>query len=250
MNRFTQFLKQNGFFVCLFTLINIGANSQDTNVQSSETLKALSEYTEKLYGTDDILVNGKSYIPDHFNAKGSPYFFSDKLTNSTLIIDGEKYGNQEILYNINIEKLILKTTINNSEEVLLILNTEFIDAFDLEKHHFINGKNYSSENKFPGFVEQVYEGSFQVLIRHQKSFVSQYTANNPNGFYSGTKSMNYIFDNEQLKKLPTKKTLLDYFPDHKKGIKKFMRKNKIKYKQANTIQLNKLFAYCDDISSK
>ena len=250
MNRFIKFLKQDVVLICLFTLIYVGAISQDKNTKSSEALKTLSEYTENFYGSNDILVNGKSYIPDHFNATGNPYFFSDKLTKSILIIDGKKYKEQEILYNIEIEKLILKTTLNNSEEVLLVLNPDFIDAFYLGEHHFVNGVKFFSESNFPGFVEQVYEGNFSVVIRHQKSFVSQYTANNPNGFYSGTKSVNYIFNNGQLIKLLTQKSLLEYFSAHKKEIKKFMRKNKIKYKQANTIQLNKLFTYCDDISSK
>jgi len=166
-------------------LFHVGTNAQDINAQSSEALTALSEYTGKLYGTDDILVNGRSYIPDHFNAKGNPYFFSYKLTKSTLIINGKKYDKQEILYNIDIEKLILKTTLNNGEEVLLVLNPDFIDAFYLGEHHFVNGVIFFPESNFPGFVEQVYEGNFSVVIRHQKSFVSQYTANNPNGFYSG-----------------------------------------------------------------
>ncbi len=231
-------------------LFHVGTNAQDINAQSSEALTALSEYTGKLYGTDDILVNGRSYIPDHFNAKGNPYFFSDKLTKSTLIINGKKYDKQEILYNIDIEKLILKTTLNNGEEVLLVLNPDFIDAFYLGEHHFVNGVIFFPESNFPGFVEQVYEDNFSVVIRYQKSFVSQYTANTPHGFYSATKSVNYIFDNGQLIKLPTQKSLLEYFSAHKKEIKKFMRKNKIKYKQANKIQLNKLFTYCDDISSK
>lgn len=250
MNRFTLFLKQDVFLICLFSLFIITAQAQENDTEPSGALTALYEYTEKLYGTDDIVVNGRSYIPDHFNAKGNPYFFSDKFTKNTLIIDGKKYDRQEVLYNIEIEKLILKTTLNNGEEVLLVLNPDFIDAFYLEEHHFVNVVKIYSESKFSGFVEQVYEGNFSVVIRHQKSFVSQYTANNPNGFYSGTKSVNYILQNGELNKLFTKKALLEYFSAHKKEIKKFIRQNKIKYKQGNAIQLNKLFTYCDDISSK
>jgi len=250
MSRFIQFLKQDIFLICLFTLIYVGAISQDKSTESSEAFPSFSEYIGNLYGTNDIVVNGRSYIPGHFNAKGDPYFFSDKWTESTLVIDGKKYNKQEILYNIDIEKLILKSSQKRNEEVLLVLNTEFVDAFYLGKHHFVNGAKNFPDSKFPGFVEKVYSGNFDIVIRYQKSFISNYTANTPNGFYSGTKSEIYIFKEGKLNKLPTKKALLEYFPDQKKEIKKFIRKNNIKYKQANTIQLNKLFTYCDDISSK
>jgi hypothetical protein len=238
------------FFICLLTFLYVGAKAQETHFQDSIQIEKLKEYSEQVYGTDDRVVNGAAYLPGHFNAKGDPYFLTDNWTESTLVIDGEEYEGQNILYNIDIEKIILKTTLKSKEEVLLVLNTDFIEAFYFGEHYFVNGEKYFPGNKFNGFVEQVYKGNFKVMIRHQKSFVSQYTANSPHGFYSGTKSMIFIFDKRELKKLPTKKAMLDYFSEHKKEIKKFLRKNKIKYKQATANQLNKLFTYCDDISSK
>ncbi|RLD54004.1 MAG: hypothetical protein DRJ05_15455 [Bacteroidetes bacterium] len=254
MNGLVHILAQKISFASILVLFFMGGhtpvNAQDTNEQSSRSLAALSEYIVELYGTNNIVVNGRSYIPDHYNAKGHPYFSSDKLTKSTLVIDGKKYGNQEVLYNIETEKVILKTTINTSDEVLLVLNTGFIDAFYFDGHYFVNGAKYFPESGFPGFLEQVFEGGFSVVTRHQKSFISRYTANTPNGFYSGTTSVSYIFNKGEVEKLPTKNALFKYFPDHKKEIKKFLRKYKIKYKQANAVQLNKLFTYCDEISSK
>ncbi|NOX47149.1 MAG: hypothetical protein GXO89_09255, partial [Chlorobi bacterium] len=138
----------------------------------------------------------------------------------------------------------------NKEEVLLVLNTDFIEAFYFGEHHFVNAAKYFPKDKFKGFLEQVYDGGFKVLIRHQKSFVSQYTANTPHGFYSGTKSMIYVFEKGRPIKLPVKKNMLAYFSGHKKEINKFLRKNKIKYKKATANQLSQLFTYCDDISSK
>jgi hypothetical protein len=250
MNSFIRFLKQDILFISLLTFLYVGTKAQEMHVLDSIKLEMLKKYTEQVYGTDDKIVNGKVYLPAHFNAKGNPYFLTDNWTESTLFIDGGKYDGQETLYNIDIEKLILKTTLKSKEEVLLVLNTDFIEAFYFGDHHFVNGEKHFPGNKFSGFVEQVYEGNFKVLIRHQKNFVSQYTANTPNGFYSGTKSQVFIYDKGELKKLPAKKAILDYFPDNKREINKFLRKNRIKYKKATANQLNELFTYCDDISSK
>ena len=248
-----QILTRTTSLICVFTIFCLGefssAYAQNLNNNSFEALTTLSEYSTKLYGTDDFVVNGRKYLPDHYNAKGDPYFLSDSFIEGTLIIDEKKYDGQDILYNIDVEKVILKTTINDSIIVFVMLNSEFISSFYLGSHYFVNAEKNGLENKFPGFVEQVYSGSFTVFIRHKKSFVPEYAKNTPNGFYSATKSVNYISSDGQLHKLATKKSLLEYFSPQKMEVKTFMRKNKIKYKRAGYSQLYKLFEYCDEISS-
>jgi len=251
MNGVFQILIRNAvlFFVLLVVAIfDQTANAQDDSARLSK-VEELYNYTEKLYGSDDILVNGRAYLPEHYNARGNPFFLSDAWISGTLFIDGKRYDNQKLLYNIEIEKLILETTIQQKNKILLLLNTERIDSFYLGPRCFVNAERSIAENKFPSFVEQIYDGNFIVITRHQKSFVSTYNRSTPNGFYSKTQSIHYIIDKGKLKKLPTKKSVLDYFYTHRKEIKTFMRKNNIKYKKSDTIQLNKLFEFCDSIST-
>lgn len=253
MYRLIKILTRLASLICVLAIFFVAdftpAYSQNINEQSSGTLVMLKEYSGEVYGTDDFVVNGRKYLPEHYNAKGDPYFLSDSWTKSTLIVNGKKYDGQDILYNIDVEKIILKTTIKDSIIIFVVLNNEFIDSFYFGSRYFVNAEKNGLGNKFPGFVEQVYSGNFTMLTRHKKSFVPEYAKNTPNGFYSSTKSVNYIFNNGQLDKLPTKKSLLEYFSEHKKSIKTFMRKNKIRYKQSSYAQLHKLFEYCDKISS-
>jgi hypothetical protein len=221
-----------------------------TSAPTDDALGKLSAYAAKFYGTDDVVVNGRKYFPEHYNAKGDPYFLMDVWIEGSLVIDGKEYDKQDLLYNIDIERVILKTSIEDSLTIYLVLNNEFIDAFYLGQRYFVNAKKQALEKEFPGFVELVYKGNFSVMSRHQKSFVSEYSRSAPNGFYSGTKSAHYILNQGQPDKLSTKKSLLKYFSDHQKEIKTFMRKQKIKYKKADYIQLNQLFEYCDEISHK
>ncbi|OQX74776.1 MAG: hypothetical protein B6D61_11300 [Bacteroidetes bacterium 4484_249] len=251
MNGFIQVLIRIASSICVLAILFIGeftpVNAQNIE-HSSWTIAELLNYTEKFYGSDDVVTNGRAYLPDHYDAKGNPYFLFDNPTQCTLIINGKKYEKKEILYNIDSEKLILQTLVNNAK-ILLVLNNEFIDSFYLNGRHFINGTKYLPDNKFPGFIEQVYDGNFTLLTNHKKSFISEYKANTPNGFYSKTKSTNYILNNGELKRLPTKKSLFEYFSLYKKEIKNFMSKNRIRYKKADFKQLNTLFEYCDHISS-
>jgi hypothetical protein len=237
--------------ILIFLVIGYWSSVHAQEAPSSQlesAVKEISNYAASLYGTDDVVVNGRKYFPEHYNAKGNPYFLSDKWTEASLFIDGKRYDNQEILYDIDIEKVILKTSIEDSLTIYLVLNNETIEAFYLGQRYFINAKLI--KNEFPGFVELLYNGGFSVFSRHQKSFMSEYSRSAPNGFYSGTKSELYILYPGQLDKLPTKKSLLNYFSEYQKEIKTFMRKQKIKYKKADNIQLNKLFEYCDQLSEK
>lgn len=236
-------------FLCLGGLFTTTYAQNASSLPTSDALSNLTEYANNAYGTDNVVVNGRKYQPAHYNAKGDPYFLSDEWMEGSLMINGREFEKQELLYNIDIEKVILKTTINNSSKVYLVLNSEFIESFFLGPRLFVNASKLNLRKEFPGFVEQVYSGRFMVMTRYQKSFVSSYSKSAPNGFYSSTTSMNYIMQDGQLTKVPTKKSLFTYFSTQKKEIKNFMRKNKIKYKQADSSQLNKLFEYCDEISS-
>jgi hypothetical protein len=241
--------------VCVLFILWIGelfpAHGQDySSAKVNETLFDLETFTAKLYGTNDVVVNGRKYIPTHYNAKGNPYFLTDNWMKGSLVIDGKKHDNQELLYNIDIEKVILKTTINSTDTIYLVLNSEFIEAFYLGGRYFVNASQTNFKKQFQGFLEQVYSGRFMVMTRHQKSFVSSYSKNSPNGFYSATTSVHYILNNGQISRVSTKKSLFNYFSAHKRDIKNYLHRNKIKYKQADALQLTKLFEYCDEISYK
>lgn len=249
MKSLLQSLPRDTTHLCVIAILYIFGISPVNAQQTSEQLNLLAEYSSELYGTNDIVVNGRKYLPEHYNANGNPYFISDEWKEGILIIDGKKYDKQELLYNVNINKVILRTTIDDSTLVYLMLNNDFIDSFYLGSHYFLNAEKHGLGDEFPGFVEQVYSSGFTVLTQHQKFFISEYSRNKPNGFYASTKSTNYILASGQLEKIATKKSLLEYFSPHKKRVKSFMRKNKIKYKKANFIELNKLFEFCDEISS-
>jgi hypothetical protein len=50
--------------------------------------------------------------------------------------------------------------------------------------------------------------------------------------------------------MSAKSALLSYFDQHKKEIKRFMSRNKIKYSKASTDQLYMLMQYCDSLDKE
>jgi len=238
------------WFVLLLVLVFgrvalLGQNVVDNQHQITDILKK----TNRVYGPDEMLENGRLYIPAHPKAKGYPYFLGTGWPAGNLIIKGDSFTNLKIKYNVNLEQLILRKEIENQEShIPILLNNNFIDSFDAEDHHFINLNAMPFNDELSGFAELIYQGQLIFLVKHTKEFIPRYSQSNPYGAYSKLLSIYYIYENDELTRLSTKRTFLNYFEPFRREVKKYMRQNSIIYKKATNTQLYELIKYCDEIS--
>ena len=105
-----EHLALNYYFFTVLIVFSSLAFSPVYSQNPTAQIAALAAYADEVYGSDDALVNGSAYIPDHYNAKGNPYFLTDQWIEGTISKDGRKYENQDILFNIEKDHLILMTT--------------------------------------------------------------------------------------------------------------------------------------------
>ena len=223
----------------------LGQNADDIQHQITDIL----EKANRVYGPDEMLENGRLYIPAHPKANGNPYFMGKGWLAGKLIITGDIFSNVKIKYNVNLELLILKKEIENQEShIPIILNNNFIDSFDTGDHHFINLNAMPFNDELSGFAELIYQGQLIFLVKHTKEFITRYSQSNPYGAYSKLYSIYYIYENDELTRLSTRRTFLNYFEPFRKEIKKYMRQHSITYKKATNAQLYELIKYCDEIS--
>ncbi len=206
-------------------------------------------FTQSAYGTDDILVNGQKYIPGHFLADGHPYFPNKTWTKGSVMMAGKQFEGVDLLYNAEMDQLILQTKISSGDTVFVVLNSEKVDRFNLAGRSFIGEAKLTGNQQLSGFYEEAYSGDFLFLIKHQKIFIADYSKTSPKGHFSKLNSTNYIYKNGQFYKVTNKKALLTYFSSYSKSIKAFMKKNKINYSKANNTAIKLLLKYCDDLSS-
>lgn len=209
----------------------------------------LVKYAQKQYGTSDMLVNGWKYYPDHFNAKGDPYF--NELDWQTGSVESA-YGNFHDLllrYNIQMQELVLQKTLQDGETAFVMLNPEFISTFTIGVFYFIKADTENLHPDLSGYVEMIYRGEISYLAKHNKMFVANYSRNSPQGSISGQNTRYFLLIGQNLHKVKSKRTLLKIFPDHKKEIKRFMKKEKIRFKKAGNNDLYKLMNYLDGLQS-
>jgi len=217
--------------------------------EKQELVSNILDKAQQAYGPNEVIENGRIYIPIHPRANGYPYFLDADWMMGKLVMKGDNFNDLNIKYNVNLEELILKKEKENKENHLpIVLNNNFIDSFELEGHHFINLDSMPGTDELSDFAELIYQGEIIFLIKHTKEFLNRYSQSNPYGAYSKLNSTYYIYETERLTRVGTKKSFLNYFEPNRKEIKKFMRQNRIKYKKASHIQLHDLIKYCDEQS--
>ncbi|MFP4469831.1 MAG: hypothetical protein ACLFPE_04075 [Bacteroidales bacterium] len=234
--------------VCLFCFVifftSPGLHAQTRN---NPQMEALLDYASDVYGTSDVLVNGWKYFPEHYNANGNPYFMDVEWIEGKVTIQGQTFDKVHLLYNIVDDELILRQHLKKGSLVFVVLNKDLIESFQMPGHQFVHAKTLKTAPDQNDFYEMVHDGDFQFLIRYDKSFVNQYTAQSPHGSFSEQRSVNYILNDGKLTRLQNRKSLLRYFDPYKKEIRTFLRKNGIKYRKATVAQLQNLMQYCDQL---
>jgi len=231
------------FFFCKEKVVAQNADNKQQAV--TEILRKANQ----VYGPNEMLENGKVYIPDHPKAKEYPYYLESGWMDARLILKGDIFIDLHVKYNVCLELLILKKEVENQENhIPIVLNNNFIESFDIKDHHFINLNTMSFNAELSGFAELIYQDQLIFLVKHTKEFLPQFSQSNPYGAYSKLSSNYYIYKNDKLTRLNSKKAFLNYFEPFRKDIKKYMRQNNIKYKKASSTQLYNLIKYCDEVS--
>lgn len=215
---------------------------------AQDEIAGLKKYSEKMYGTSDMLVNGWKYFPDHFNAGGNPYFNDMDWEPGRL---GTTLGNFDDLllrFNIQMDELILQEILQNGQTAFVMLNPDFLYWFSLGDHHFVNADVYYKHSGLEGYVEVIYSGKLKYLARHRKMFVANYTANNPQGSISSQNTDYYLLLGEEKHKISSKRNLIKLFPAYKKEINRYLKDEKLRFKKAQHNDLKKLMEYLDTLT--
>jgi hypothetical protein len=234
----------------LFSLVLFFSFCQIIHAQEQHILleneKDILNYMDTVYGADDLLINGRIYVPQHGLAFGHPYFETSDWIPGSVFIKGQNYHTVKLKYDLELDEFVLFIVDNRENKNYIVLNRHFVDSVHLGKYRFVNASILKQTKLGPGYVEMVYDKDIYFFINHSKNFKNAFSESKPYGEYADMKSVNYIIREDRLTKLPTKKSFLDYFENNKKEIQKYLKKNRIKYKKANSGELYRLLTYINE----
>lgn len=230
----------------VFILVQVFNTRQISAQDLSNKESQVSDFANFLYRSDDRLLNGKYYKPSHFFAEGHPYFMDNEWQNATLYIKGITYENVLLKYNIEDDVIIIKAVYDGKIAKDILLHNKFIDSLAIGTHLFHNTANFEMSENI-GFAELIYKGGLTAYVKHSIQFKDELSERIKNGLYLDPKKRLYLSSDSLLYSISTKKDLFDFFPERKKDLKAFLRKNKIRFRKANTYQLVNLIRFCDQL---
>ena len=94
------------------------------------------KFFDQSYGADFELVNGVKYLYPFFNPSDHPFLGENRFYTGSAVINGCKYPDLKIKYDICIQRIVLNHTFYSGEKEQIVLNNEFIDAFELDDKLF------------------------------------------------------------------------------------------------------------------
>lgn len=213
------------------------------------TGEQLLSYVNTVYGSDDMLVSGRFYVPMHSLAEGHPYFNIEDWVIGKVFIKGTGFSDVNLKYDIELDEFVL---FNESQDRknYIVLNKHYVDSVTMGRFVFVNTTSLPEIGEDIGYAELVYDRDFLFLVKYKKDFKKEYSESKPYGEYNRQTNNRYLFENKTLVKLNTRKSLLAYFAGEKRDIKRYMKRNNIRYKKANSGELFNLLSFCSDVRQK
>jgi hypothetical protein len=227
------------FFLIYFHFI---ANSQNEVGTHTSDLQKMRENILCEYKLDQVLVNGVLYEDDILPNIGNPFLLGDQIIQGTLIYKEKEYKNVELMYDINIQQLILVITQGNI--VLKIMPaTDFISSFTINNRHF-SKYNITGTTKF---YQQVYYSDKLKCLYYWSKHKNKITKDTGETYYEYSTSLrsNYLILNGTVCTYKNEHTFVELFPGKDKfKIRKYIKNNHLSVKKSSDEQISKLLDYC------
>jgi len=224
-------------------------SAQQNNQPAVQSQADITVLTEKIYGSDDMLVSGSVYVPSSPLITHHPYFDGEEWHESTVFIDGRTFEHQQIKYELPSRKMILNAKLKDGATVKIVLNSWKIDSLFLGDHLFINSKYLSLSEPDTSFYELICRSGFLFITGYHKEYIRKYNSSSPYGLWSAQKSAHFIHT-DQWYRVTSKRSLLARFASGKDEIRKYMHMNHIRFRKATADQLKGLLDRCSDFYRK
>lgn len=207
---------------------------------------------EKKYGPDDLLVFGKQYFSLHYNAEGNPYLHGDSYRFSQVFIQNKSYENVRLKFDVERQAFVLKHSSYNGTEKLIILNPLRLDSIRYMDALFVYSEHLSADLRPKVYYELIGNGPVKMYIYYTKYYdpVKSVVDSDTGGRYTKIYTIRSLEINGELRRVNSKRLFLSNFDkETARELKRFMRKNRIRYRKANSKQLEQLIRYCNEILS-
>lgn len=234
----------------VFYFLQLPAFSQ--NVSDSRFFSKTYNKAVEQYGPDDILVFGKLYFKLHYKPDGHPFLQNEDFLPGAVYIGNKVYSDVPLLFDIERHIFVIKAVTQDQSEKLVWLNPNRIDSVRLQGRLFIHSAHLPHELPRVGYFEIFGDDDLKLLIFHTKYYksVRNITGDNSVGTYSKRYDVRVLFKDGELHRVTSRRNFLKAFEQDKRVLRRFMRKNRIRYRNAEARQLQSLINFCNETLSQ
>jgi hypothetical protein len=212
------------YFLYLFSVIFLFGNSNPCVAATREISSAAGPGGEDTIDIQ-ILNNGKAWRNLYYRIKGDQFLFSPEFLPGNVTIEGRKFNNLKIKYDIYADELIMIT----DHGIIIQLNKEMVDFFSMDFNnniYYFKRLEADSVNTLSGYINVLYEGSTSLYVKYRKEILLLAVENKYDLFYQSNKV--FVKKGDEIFKVDSKTEFLKLFKDQKQQLHSFIKSNKIK----------------------
>ncbi len=204
----------------------------------------LKENFDHLNGPDYNLLNGRQY--DLLNSgKSHPFFNTDRYRPGSLLLNGETYDSITINYDIFDQQLTLQYPGNSGQDLKVVLNREMIDHFQIDGLTF---RLMSFPETGSSFFQVLSSGDMSCFLLWKKTLSSSTLSGNTSYKYSKQSREVYLQREDRLYVVRSRSSFTSIYDEaYRKEIKEFLRREKIRFRNASDEKLGELMNFCIEL---
>ena len=194
---------------------------------------------------DDSRIMGKVFYQNHFRVEGTPFFIDQWLTADILSFTNEWKKNVLVKYDAYSDELIYY---NDNISIPVIIDKDYVQMFDIHESgnnpgytfRCINLGNPDGRDNACGFFQVVKEGNVSLYIKHSVVYAKKINPEQQDKYHGRFVHKKEYFLQVGTEVLPIKmgvKTFVKLFPQHKKDIKEFIKKDNLSMKSEDDLRL-------------
>ena len=202
---------------------------------------------------DSIGINAHLFIGSEYTfpdpiIKGFPFLDTNVLRKGNIYFNGVLYQDVPMLYDIQTDNII---TTRYHQYFFIRLPSEKVSYFFLGGYLFIRLVPDSSDKVLPsiGFYKVLYNGKSTVLLKSSKSISNDPPIDDKVNINFVIWRSYFIKKGNEYFRVLNQKSLLKLLGDNDKVIRRFLRKNKLKFKKKPDETIAKAAAYYDQITN-
>jgi len=239
------------FILCLSGFYDLFAQT-NTLTKSQKADSALAQAI-KLYdrtiGRNSFLYTGKVYVDKYGNIEGHQFFNEDYWELGEIVYEGQHFDSVYLMYDIYNDQLLLEHFNSSGSLAPIKLFNSKISSFKLQGHSFVKFEKDTISGLSDGFYDELFIGDqVEIHVMRKKEIYKS----------SGTNTVEEVFkerDKFYIKKdgvfylIKSQRNISKALLDYKKEIKRFIRSNKLFYRQDKERTLVLVARYYEDLKN-